>query len=433
MTISSPTSPTGEQYEDYISATLRALGYFIETRIILRDQKKEVLELDIVATPVGRSGEERELYEVKKAGINFSNLFKLYGQRLYLGIERACLVSLKDAHPDYRAAYETKGNELGIRVRCQVVDDAAGAGLARAFNALDKRQLEAVAGCAWFLQIVKRLALASMNRRCAKERGSEYFSEIKQYNFDVNASFFGASALARAEALYDAYRERPGLTGKGVALVAGEKGVSEKSIWDATQSSHHHLWLQHLMLLEGTARIAIVKNALDDLLERRDSSLPTRTVNFAGSEVNLPLHDLPLRYVTGLEILRDHPYSLQLPYLYQCFLELLGGFLFFEDEEELSFLEALTGVPAAEVVECIELLDHFFAPDGGSFFYKIKGQILSLKMVPGIVRGIGCFLRKAVFDLNEYTDRYPGRGWLLGKWHNCAYFALEQELGESAS
>ena len=53
MAISLPKAPDGHQFEDYVAASLRALGYFVETRITLRENKKDILELDVVTTPSG--------------------------------------------------------------------------------------------------------------------------------------------------------------------------------------------------------------------------------------------------------------------------------------------------------------------------------------------------------------------------------------------
>jgi hypothetical protein len=428
VTISLPTTPTGDEYEDYVAATLRALGYFVETRLKLREEKKEVLELDIVTTPLGSGSAERELYEAKKDGISFTNLFKLYGQRIYLGINGACLASLKDAAPEYRPAYDAKGAELTIRVCNHQIDPSQAANLAPIRNNLTDDQRRIAISTAWYLQIAKRLALAALTQRCSAEKGNQYYEDVRQYNFDVGASFFRKTPLERAEGLYDAYKERPRLTGDGVALLAKARGVSDKVIWDEAQDTHKHLWLQYLMLLEGVARISIVKNALDDILERGDAPLPTASLKIGGNVFRFPKHDLPSRFVEGLDLLRKHPHNRHLPYLYQCFLELFGGFVFLEDDEELTLLESFTKIPKAEIVGCIELLDHFFAPEGGSFFYKIKSRILSIKMIPGIIRGTGCFLRQSMFGITNYSTRYSDLGWLLSKWHNAAYYALEPEL-----
>lgn len=73
-------------------------------------------------------------------------------------------------------------------------------------------------------------------------------------------------------------------------------------------------------------------------------------------------------------------------------------------------------------------MDEFFAPDGKSMFYTIKGRLLCLKLVPGFVHGIGSFPRLDLFDLKDYDAKYSDLGWLLAKWHNAAYAVLEPEL-----
>jgi hypothetical protein len=43
MPIDLPKTPSGEQYEDYVAATLRANGYFTESRVVLRENGSEIL------------------------------------------------------------------------------------------------------------------------------------------------------------------------------------------------------------------------------------------------------------------------------------------------------------------------------------------------------------------------------------------------------
>ena len=111
------------------------------------------------------------------------------------------------------------------------------------------------------------------------------------------------------------------------------------------------------------------------------------------------------------------------------FLELCGGIRLEKSDEDLAFVEALTGVPKQDIVPSLRLLDEFFAPDGGTMFYSIKGQLLCLKMVPGFVHGIGAILRHKVFAFDDYEAKYPEVGWLLWKWHNAAHDALKPVLG----
>ena len=51
MTITLPKQPDGQQYEEAMAAAVRANGYFTETRTILDHDGREVLELDVVASP----------------------------------------------------------------------------------------------------------------------------------------------------------------------------------------------------------------------------------------------------------------------------------------------------------------------------------------------------------------------------------------------
>jgi hypothetical protein len=89
-----------------------------------------------------------------------------------------------------------------------------------------------------------------------------------------------------------------------------------------------------------------------------------------------------------------------------------GGFLFLDLEDELAVLEALIGIPRGEIIQSLRLMDGFIAPDGESMFYTIKGRLLCLKLVPGLVRGIGSFLRLDLFDLKGYDAKYSDLGWL---------------------
>ena len=107
--------------------------------------------------------------------------------------------------------------------------------------------------------------------------------------------------------------------------------------------------------------------------------------------------------------------------------------MFFRSDEDLSLLEALSGVPRSEVLQALILLDEFFSPSGRSMFYEVKNQLLCLKMVPGFVRAVGSFLRLKFFDFKDYEAKYPDVGWLLKKWHAAGYEVLSGELPETAS
>jgi hypothetical protein len=425
--ITLPKSPDGDQYEDYVAACLRALGYFTETRLVLRDKHKEVLELDIVATPVGGGSADRALFEAKRDGINFPNVFKLFGQRIYLQISSASLVSMKTVDAAQLPVYESRAKEMGVSI-CHLPPVVEGAlALAASQNTLTDAERAVVVSAAWYQHTAKRLALAAFNKKAAEKNAPIICAKIKEYLFGVYAGFFQPTPLGRAEALYSAWMASPKLSGEAVAAVAGEFGLLEKAVWGKVNDHGDHLWVQMIMHLETTARLRIIKNALDDFLVRGVAPPPTTVLKLGSLSLNVPLHALPSSFITGLTALRQHPHAARLPYLFQVYSELLGGFLAFNDSEELAFVERLTGVPAADIRPAIELVDAFFASGGTSMLYVQKNELLCLKMTPGYVRGGGAFLRQSLFKLDEYSTRYV-QGWIMAHWHNALYHVLEPTL-----
>jgi hypothetical protein len=428
MPITLPQTPDGHEYEDFLAATLQVQGYFIETRLTLREDNKEVLELDVVASPSGEESSHRILYEAKKDGFHFRNLFKLYGQRVYLKIPNACLVSLTPARPKYLPVYEGTGNKLDVRV-CHFGLEGPPDTLAPPRNAVTDEQRDRLIAVAWYQQIARRLAIGALLAECKQRAGTTVCDDARDYVFNVRASFFQDTPLARAEALYNAYFNHQCLSGDALALTAEEESVPlGPEAWKRVNDRSEWLWIQGIMYLESAARFIIVKNALDDFLVRGGAPPPEATLKIGSLSLGVPLHALPSSFHAGLEKLRDHEHGLRIPYLFQVFFDLFGGFLFSENEGDLGLLAAVTGIPQHDLVGALRLIDEFFAPDGASMLYEQKGQLLCLKMTPAFVRGGGAFTRKVVFDIEDYATHYPEMGWLVSRWHNSLYEILEPAL-----
>lgn len=410
-------------------AALQASGYFVEPQLALRDGGKEVLELDVVATPVGGALDDRVLFEVTKDRFSFPDIFKLYGQRIYLDISHATLVSMRGTDDAYLPVYEARGQELGVEV-CRLpaeVGEIDRLGEPPNGVAADARKVAAATG--WYGQIARRLAIGELQNRCKDNRGVREFEAARVYRFNTRASFFHRSALSRAEALYSAYLESPRLSQDMVRYEASRQQVSEKTIWKRARDTHQELAIQGLMDLESAARFAIVKNALDDFFQRGVLPPPTTTLRVGSLALPIPMHALPQSFHRGLEVIRDHQHGPKLPYLFQVFYSLFGGFLFIDDEDDLQLVEMFTGVPANDVAESLKIFDAFFSSGGSSFFFTVKDSLVCMKMVPGFVRGTGAFFRHDMEDITSYQDRYPEMGWLIARWHNALYHALYPELG----
>jgi hypothetical protein len=424
MAIDLPKTPTGEQYEDYVAATLRANGYFIESRVVLREGGSEVLELDVVGTPSGPEYAKRELFEAKKT-LGFGDLFKLYGQRGYLGIEAACLTSLVQPTEPMASVLKSKASEMGIRVVAHPLD-AEPQNLAPEHNSLSKSDRAKVVEVAWYGHIAKRTAHAAFVKECKTHGQKPAFQAARTYDFNITSSFFLKEPLERAEALYNAYFAEPKLTGKLVSALGGNSVAVLRDVGNSEKFPA----IQYIEFLEGTGRIAILKNILDDLIFRGGGELPGKTIKLGGDIVlKLSKHSLPQRYEVRAMKLQQHQHALRLPFFFQVFAELCGGFLVLDDKDELDLMEDLTGIPGDEIAGCLDLYDELFAPDNGTMFYGVADKLRCMKMIPGFIRGSGAFLRHELLGLKEYS-RYGKAQPALVAWHNAAYRLLEPVLGK---
>lgn len=426
MTISLPKNPDGEQFEDLIVSALLIMGNFVDSNMILGQDGKEILELDVVASPIGCDENGRVLYEVKKEGFNFSNAFKLYGQMTHLGIHKGCLVSMRGASESHYPIYESKGKELGISMCAFLLDDDELKldVLCEEQNSLAFEKKQKFVFALWYLNIVRRIALAKLRQQCRSNKDVEAFNNAKTYLFATRSSFFERTALGRAESLYKAYLDHPKLSEALVKYWAAQKSEAEDEIWEKVRDTHESLDIQCVMDLESLARFSILKNAFDDFSVRGEAPPPSSEITVGEYSFEIPKHDLPLSYFDGLEMLNKHPHGSKTPYLFQVFYFMFGGFLYFKDTDELELLSSITGIPRDNVLECLRFLDIFF----GSFFWTNKYDMMCMKGVPAITRGAGCFFRQSAFELNNYSDKYGKSAWLLSKWHNATYHALEPSL-----
>lgn len=92
MKISLPTKPDGYQFEEAMAAAVRSVGYFIETRTILDHEGREVLELDVVASPATTDFQAKVLLDAKRSTAGFADVFKIFGWRVFLKIPKGCVV-----------------------------------------------------------------------------------------------------------------------------------------------------------------------------------------------------------------------------------------------------------------------------------------------------------------------------------------------------
>jgi len=428
MTLTLPTNPTGEQFEDLLSATLRANGYFTETRVTLRESKHEVLEIDVLASPVGGGPDTERLFEAKKDPDIFTSIFKLFGQRTYLGMQSACLVSARPIPARHADLLNKKAAEMSVGL-CQ---HGLGAGdldtAAPVHSGLDDDERQRLTVAGWYANIARRIAQDSFVREMAVHKAVEPYASARDYYVEVQNSVFMRGPLARVEHLYKAYHDSPNLTGTFVTTAAAADGVTEKAVWDDIDNKPERLWLQYMMALEHSARLAIMKNALQHTIATGKGTVETFTITFGDASAEVPVHLLPERFVNTLAELFKWRWGSRVPYCLQLFIEGLGGMISLSDSRDAEFLAKASGIPEAEIPQALSFYDQMFGRDGWSWFYDTKNDLRRLQLVPAFMRGTGAFHRKKLFDLGDYSEQFPEMGWLLSRWHNAGYAILRPVL-----
>lgn len=429
MPIALPTNPTGEQFEDLLSASLRANGYFTESRVTLRESRHEVLEIDVLATPIGGGPDTERIFEAKTNPEIFTSIFKLYGQRMYLGLQSACLVSARALPVRQADVINRTAAQMAIGI-CHL---GLGAGdldaAAPVHSGIDADERHRVAIAGWYANIARRLAQDAFTREMSAHRADSLYQRARDYYVEVQNTVFMRGPLARVEHLYEAYRAAPNLTGLLVTSVAAAEGISDMSVWNDIDNSPHRLWLQYVEVLEHTARLAIMKNALQHIISTGSGAPDTITISFGGVSSEVPRHFLPERFVRTLAELFACPWGSRVPYCLQLFIEGLGGMISLTDSRDATFLARASGIPVGDIPRALNFYDQMFGRDGWSWFFDTRAELRRLQLVPAFVRATGAFQRKILFGLNDYAEQFPQMGWLVAKWHNAGYAVLQPVLG----
>ena len=172
---------------------------------------REILELDVVASPVSSEFLNRILVDAKKSSAGFADLFKIYGWRTFLRIPCGCIVhgsamleheiaAFKQVCP--KIAVHANGFEPGAPLPLDSVPVLNG-------NATENiRRAAYVVG--WYQLIADRLVLEDF-RACRKQNpDDDLFARAREYRRACQLAFFEADPFRRVELLYNAYKNDPG-------------------------------------------------------------------------------------------------------------------------------------------------------------------------------------------------------------------------------
>ncbi|OBS08002.1 hypothetical protein [Acidihalobacter prosperus] len=422
MPIRLPKDAHGYDYEDQICSLLQAHGYYLETRLILKKGSEEVLEFDALATPTN-DYQNRKVVEVKSGKWGISDIFKLYGQVLYTSETHAWLIHKKVTNETKKGAIqEVCGSVPVSTININIDGEEKSENIPVGLDIPEK-----IAKCifltSWWSRSADRIAQSKFREWCKSHAEiPEAIRNTQNYLAALDECLFKKSPISRVDALYDAYKVYPQITSSLINYVADTSQDNVKAVRSSVSDKYGRAHLQYVMAQEFRARIAIIKNAYDALLEEADSQ--SKKGN-AFSWGNLIKALLPDSFKNGMNALSKFEYAQHIPYFLQVFIEVFGGFYCPTDERELLQISEATGIPSEKIPEALELLDEFF-PIPNGWVHKGNG-VNFVKGVPAYLRGAGCFARQDLYG-EDWKSEFPQINWQIPNWHNALYKLLEPTL-----
>jgi hypothetical protein len=421
-----PSEAREDDYEDQICSILQSRGYYIETRLILKKGTEEVLEFDAVATPTSNY-KKPKIVEVKSGSWGLSDIFKLYGQRLYTSMGEGWLIHKKAASKKKQEAIQEVCSTISVSTYNISISTDNDRNYEDIPVGLDIPQdlASTIFAISWYSRIATRLVRRRFTSWCDSfDELPEPINTVRCYLSDLDNSLFKKTALDRVGALYQSYSKSPKATSSLIHYqkesCSLENGRIFKGVFDNSECLH----IQYVATIEWRARIAIIKNAYDSLLSEPDNA------SNGGLETLWQEHRkslLPNSFISGLQEMQGFQYANHCPFFFQVFIEIFGGFYDPTDDRELKLLADATGIPVSEIPIAIQLLDIFFPIEKGWFLQAEK--VCFIKGIPAYIRGAGCFLRTDIYgeDWKRSSSIYS-----MSDWYNALFTTVESHLQASA-
>lgn len=414
--ISLPKEPKGEQYEDAVASFIRSMGYFVDTRLILHSDGREILELDLVATPANENSGNKILVDAKSGKTGFADIFKIYGWRIYLKIPVGCIVRHKTIPSSEKKVFDRYGKELAISAREFSLEKPDG--LCDVFPEIieiNDKQRGQIFTAGWYAATIERICYHEFNKFRTSNSNMKIVEDVRQYDRACRIAFFDNDPLNRVKKLYDAFKNAPGISGQCINYISQIEKVDETRAQDMVFDTPKYLWVQYAMMLEHRARIQIIKNGVEVIAKYSPNEISKNGI------VDL----VPDNFLNGLELLRNHKFRYELPYLLHLFIEILGGYYITYDkfDSDLAMISDVSNIPSKDIVDCLQIINEFF-PTPKGWFLNCKNELFEIKYFPAVWRGIGSFARHGYLFKDYYNDIAPKMGWLLSKYHNVAYNTL---------
>lgn len=417
-----PTSPLEDKFEDLVAACVFSMGCFVEANLHLRENSSEILELDVVATPIEDPVANTMLIDAKSGDTGLSDIFKMFGWRTYLNIPKACIFRKTIPTPQTSSAIQIVGRETDVYTT--VLNDIAfnPSEIATSHWVADQKLREQLSKAAWYGRIAKRKCVKLFTRH----GGSTYpnsFLIAKTYRWNIEQSFFKKTPLERARAVYDAFSTASQITDRVITEISTIIHEDPESVWGFVRDSELHPDVQFVLMMEHTARLRIVKNALLHIITLESQGL-SKSSAFEDLVSNW---NMPSSYQTGMNVLKEHSHRNTIPFLWQLFIEVFGGFYRTDATNDVDILSQITRIPPEDIPGCLELYGTFF-PNNNGWFFNPQNELCIMKNVPAVYHGTGAILRFILDGRDRLSERYPRMNWLVRKWGEQLNLLLQSEL-----
>jgi hypothetical protein len=431
--ISLPPFPKGEELEEFVSAYFQAAGFYIERRIIDRQDKEEILELDIIVTKYDEGAPSSELIEVKSGDWGFSDLFKIRGWLDYLKIPHGVLITSNQK--DKLEQYKKVSSQLDISLR--VIEETTSPTAANdilGYSPFINIRREDLIN--WrFSYWIERTLLGLLKKRKKKTYKTEKrHVAIDTYYHDVNSGLFLIeNRLARIEKLYTAYNTHPNISARTATEMIGGNfddevdGIPSK-VFTSTFQKYELNDIQISCFVEHRARLALLKNTIDFILFKNNGhqelceeniDLKFDDQKFSISRLNF----LPESFSLGLQTISSRPYFPKLPVFWQTFMFLFGGFILLDrKDEEYEALSLRTDIPPDKIEEALGTYDLLFPSNGWFKDLTPRSHIRIMKLFPTPFMGLGANFRRHLYECKDLkklnlSGQYTTKD--LISWGNC--------------
>lgn len=454
MTYRIPAIPKGQDFEDFVSAYLLIDGQYLERSIhyYLSDEegknKKEFLEMDIVATAFSETAVDKSLVEVKSGGFGFPDIFKVYGWMNFLNLPKGIFVTQSEFKPLEK---DFAHGELNIELISEKNLDGTGIQGFYGLNTDEKTKI--LVETTRYSFAVERDMLNMVQQR-KKTSPTGGISELYSYLNDlVSTTFFTRNPLDRIHKLVDLFYNHRNITARLAYERQNKKCPTADEVEDIGIDSNvfHNLFYKNILdkdllysslYAELLNRLLVMKCCLEYVIQDKKNSTVHQDKLFSFLD-NLAFNTLANNIRDGIRTLKTQQYSYRYPHFWQVFIYTFGGFVLKDKEnQQFEILSRLTGIPMEFIPEALSSFDVLFPIRDKQWVFNMNdyNNLDIMMLFPMPFRGIGSNLWRWLctkdgngkFDnIKPFLTKSHTYDNLL-KWNNlsCEYLKKYEEKEE---